>query len=121
MLRPERRLQMREGLVQRCVSGLGLAAGELNLAERRLRASHEIRRRALLDHGLRELALPDGANLAQLQFWAYDDDPSYGLTFEVYESCQSGNAPPTSTVIASADTFGAIGYYFGSRRSTTTK
>jgi len=60
-----------------------------------------------------QLALPDGAKLAQLQFWAYDDDPNYGLTFEVYETCQVGGSPPTMTLIASADTFGAIGYYFG--------
>ena len=57
--------------------------------------------------------IPDGANLSQLQFWAYDDDPNYGLTFEVYETCQTGSSPPATSMIASADTFGAIGYYFG--------
>ena len=60
-----------------------------------------------------QLQLPDGANLGQLQFWGYDEDPNYGLTFEVYESCQAPGSTPTITLIASADTFGSIGYYFG--------
>lgn len=64
--------------------------------------------------GVAQLQLPDGAALAQLQFWAYDENPSYGLTFNVYEFCQAtGFNPPATTLIGSADTFGAIGYYYG--------
>ena len=61
-----------------------------------------------------QLRLPDGANLAQFQFWAYDEEPNYGLTFNVFESCQAvGFDPPTVTLLASADTFGSGGSYFG--------
>ncbi len=64
--------------------------------------------------GVAQLQFPDGAGLAQLQFWAYDENPTYGLTFNVYEFCQgTGFNPPTTTLIASADTFGAIGSYYG--------
>ena len=64
--------------------------------------------------GVAQLQLPEGALLGQLQFWAYDEDPDYGLTFHVYEFCQGvGFDPPTTTVLASADTFGSIGYYYG--------
>ncbi len=61
-----------------------------------------------------QLQLPDGADLAQFQFWAYDEEPNYGLTFNVFESCQGvGFDPPTVTLLASADTFGSAGSYFG--------
>lgn len=61
-----------------------------------------------------QLQLPDGAALAQLQLWAYDADPSYGVTFNLYEFCQAaGFNPATTTLIGSADTFGAIGHYYG--------
>ena len=59
------------------------------------------------------IELPDGATLSQLQFWAYDTDPDW-LTVRLYESCQAvGFNPPSTNAIASADTFGSIGTYFG--------
>ncbi len=64
--------------------------------------------------GVIQLQFPDGAKLGQLQFWAYDEDPDYGLTFDVYEYCNAvGFGSPVTTLIGSADTFGAIGYYYG--------
>ena len=64
--------------------------------------------------GNAQLQLPDGATLSQLQFWAYDIDAQYGLTVNLFESCQAvGANPPVTTLIGSVDTFGAIGTYFG--------
>jgi hypothetical protein len=61
-----------------------------------------------------QLQVPDGARLSQLQLWAYDTDAAEGLTLSLYETCQAaGFNTPTSTLLASADTFGAIGTYFG--------
>jgi hypothetical protein len=67
------------------------------------------------DHSTRaQLDLPDGAELLQLQFWGYDDHPQYGLNVTLHEICQpAGLDSPVVTVIASADTFGAIGHYYG--------
>ena len=63
--------------------------------------------------GYAHLLLPDGATLSQLQFWAYDEDPDW-LTVSLLETCQAaGFNAPVTTQIASADTFGAIGTYFG--------
>ena len=61
-----------------------------------------------------QLVFPEGATLAQLQFWAYDTDPTYGLNVSLHESCQAvGPGPQVTTQIGSADSFGAIGHYFG--------
>jgi len=57
---------------------------------------------------------PDGATLSQLQIWAYDTDASDGLNVTLWETCQNpGFNAPTSTQLATIDTFGAIGTYFG--------
>ena len=61
-----------------------------------------------------QLQIPEGAALAQLQLWAYDAAPTYGVTFDLYEFCQAaGFNPATTTLVGSADTFGAIGHYYG--------
>ena len=61
-----------------------------------------------------QVDVPDGARLAQLQFWAYDVDPDDGLTVDFWETCQApGLNAPVSTKLATADSFGAIGTYFG--------
>ncbi len=63
--------------------------------------------------GFAHVRLPDGAILSQLQFWAYDADPDW-LTVSLHETCQAvGYDPPVTAQIGSADTFGAIGTYFG--------
>lgn len=60
------------------------------------------------------LNLPDGATLTQLEFWAYDVHPTEWLTFEVLETCQTpGSGISTTTSLGSAETFGAIGTYYG--------
>jgi len=60
-----------------------------------------------------QLDFPDGASLDQLQFWAYDADPTYWLTFDVFEARQApGSGTPTTTLLGSAETFGAIGTYY---------
>jgi hypothetical protein len=65
-------------------------------------------------YALAQLHVPDGATLSQLQFWAYDIDAEDGLNISLWESCQPpGPAPPVSTPLASVDTFGSIGTYFG--------
>jgi hypothetical protein len=56
---------------------------------------------------------PDGATLSQLQFWAYDVDPADGLNVSLWEACQAPGGNPVSIQLASVDTFGAIGTYFG--------
>jgi len=63
--------------------------------------------------GYGHLALPDGAKLSQLQFWAYDVNPDW-LTVSLHETCQAvGFNPPVTTELGSADTYGTIGRYFG--------
>ena len=59
-----------------------------------------------------QLNLPHGARLSELQFWAYDIDPVDGLNLTLWETCQVVG-PPVSNQLASVDTFGAIGTYFG--------
>ena len=65
--------------------------------------------------GAAPLDLPDGVSLAQLQFWAYDVDPVNWLTFDVFEACQAPGAggEPITTLIGTAETFGAPGTYYG--------
>ena len=66
--------------------------------------------------GMAQLSIPDGANLEQFQFWAYDEEADYDLTFNVFETCQVvGYDPPATTLIASTDTVGSAGYTFGSK------
>lgn len=61
-----------------------------------------------------QLDFPDGATLSQLQIWAYDADASDGLNVTLWETCQApGFNAPSSTQLATIDTFGAIGTYFG--------
>ena len=68
----------------------------------------------VLCHAQGQVQAPDGAKLSQLQFWAYDADPVDGLTVELWETCQAaGFNAPVSTEIASVDSFGAVGTYFG--------
>ena len=64
--------------------------------------------------GYAHMLLPDGATLSELQLWAYDIDTNAGLTVSLEETCQAaGFNAPVTTQIGSADTFGAIGHYFG--------
>jgi hypothetical protein len=64
--------------------------------------------------GYAHILLPDGAILSQLQLWAYDIDTDDPLTVSLEETCQAvGFNAPVTTQIGSADTFGAIGHYFG--------
>ena len=59
------------------------------------------------------LNFPDGVALTQLEFWAYDVSTEW-LTFEVLETCQApGSGQSISTSLGSAETFGAIGTYYG--------
>jgi hypothetical protein len=61
-----------------------------------------------------QMNFPDGATLSQLQLWAYDTDASDGLNVTLWETCQApGFNAPSSTQLATIDTFGAIGTYFG--------
>ncbi len=74
---------------------------------------------AWLTHGeaAARLDLPDGASLNEFAFWAYDSDPSNWLTFNVYEACQPpGSGTPTTTLLASAETFGSPGTYYGAQQ-----
>jgi len=65
-------------------------------------------------YALGQLDLPDGAKLGQLQMWAYDTDTSDGLNVTFWETCQApGFNVPASTQLATLDTFGANGTYFG--------
>ncbi len=55
------------------------------------------------------LELPDGALLQQMQFWAYDTHADW-ITVSLQETCQAvGFGPPSTTDIATADTFGVRG------------
>ena len=64
--------------------------------------------------GVAQLTVPEGAALLDLHFWAYDEDPTYGLAFNVYEFCQgAGFNPPTTTLLGSGSTVGSGGYYDG--------
>jgi len=64
--------------------------------------------------GVAQLSLPEGAALLYLHFWAYDEDPSYGLAFNVYEFCLgAGFDPPTTTLLGSGGTVGSGGYSDG--------
>jgi hypothetical protein len=69
----------------------------------------------LVDHvAYAQIRVPEGAALQQFQYWAYDDLDDYGLTFDLYETCQSPDfVPPSTALVTSADTFGAIGHVFG--------
>ena len=74
---------------------------------------------AWLTHGeaAARLDLPEGASLNEFAFWAYDSDPSNWLTFNVYEACQPpGSGTPTTTLLASAETFGSPGTYYGAQQ-----
>ncbi len=58
--------------------------------------------------------VPDGAQLKQLRFWAYDTGFARDLQVQLYETCQAdGVNPPTVTLIDQVSTFLAIGEYFG--------
>jgi hypothetical protein len=67
------------------------------------------------DHSARaRLHVPDGAELLELQVWAYDDQPDHGVNVQVWESCQAeGLEAPELTLLGTWDTLGAIGYYYG--------
>ena len=64
--------------------------------------------------GVAPLSVPEGAALLYLQFWAYDEDPSYGLAVNVYEFCEgAGFGSPTTTLLGSGGTAGSGGYSDG--------
>ncbi len=65
--------------------------------------------------GVVQLEMPDGASMGQFQYWAYDEDPTYGLTFNLFESHARASASTRRRrrSLATADTFGSAGYYFG--------
>lgn len=63
---------------------------------------------------LAPVEVPDGAALSDFKYWAYDEEASYGLTFNLLETCTTNDGfPPTTMILTSADTFGSAGYYFG--------
>ena len=60
-----------------------------------------------------QIEVPDGAKLGPFRFWAYDAADPGDLRFSVYETCQLGTGPPTTTLIGETQTFLAVGDYAG--------
>lgn len=67
----------------------------------------------LAQEALAEIQLPEGVALDYLQMWAYDDEPTDGLTATLYEFCAGvGFDPPTTTLVGELATLGSGGYTY---------
>jgi len=61
-----------------------------------------------------QLAVPDGALVTVLAYWAYDTDPDLDLSYDAYETCQSpGGGLPFVTLIGHAAPAISNGQYDG--------
>jgi hypothetical protein len=57
--------------------------------------------------------VPDGSDLAQFEFWAYDTEASRDVQAYLYEYCETPSLDePVTTLIGSLETVGAIGRFY---------